>query len=134
MIADYTPTLDAAGSGGHNGPMLTRREVLIGAAAGRAIFAKASQPATPVNFAIPAHACDCHTHIVGDPARFPFFPGRTFTPETALPEEVAALHRALHIERVVMVQPSFYGTDNSCLLYGHESARRHRPRRGRDRR
>ena len=118
MNADYTPTLDAAGSGGHNGPMLTRREVLITAAAGRAMFAKASQPATPVNFAIPAHACDCHTHIVGDPARFPLFPGRTFTPETALPEEMSALHRALHIERVVIVSPSFYGTDNACLLYG----------------
>jgi predicted TIM-barrel fold metal-dependent hydrolase len=98
--------------------MLTRREVLIAAAASRAMFAKASQPATPVNFAIPAHACDCHTHMVGDPARFPFLPGRTFTPETALPEEMSALHRALHIERVVMVTPSFYGTDNSCLLYG----------------
>jgi len=98
--------------------MLTRREVLIAAAAGRAMFAKASQPATPVNFAVPAHACDCHTHIVGDPARFPLFPGRTFTPETALPEEMSALHRALHIERVVIVAPSFYGTDNSCLLYG----------------
>jgi predicted TIM-barrel fold metal-dependent hydrolase len=98
--------------------MLTRREVLIAAAAGRAMFAKASQPATPVNFAVPAHACDCHTHMVGDPARFPLFPGRTFTPETALPEEMSALHRALHIERVVIVAPSFYGTDNSCLLYG----------------
>jgi predicted TIM-barrel fold metal-dependent hydrolase len=81
-------------------------------------FAKASQPATPVSFAVPAHACDCHTHIVGGPDRFPFFPGRTFTPETALPEELSALDRALHIERVVMVTPSFYGTDNSCLLWG----------------
>jgi predicted TIM-barrel fold metal-dependent hydrolase len=98
--------------------MLTRREVLIAAAAGRAMFAKASQPATPVSFSVPAHACDCHTHIVGDPGRFPLFPGRTFTPETALPEEMSALHRALHIERVVIVTPSFYGTDNACLLYG----------------
>jgi predicted TIM-barrel fold metal-dependent hydrolase len=98
--------------------MLTRREALFGAAASRAIFAKASQPVTPVNFTVPTHACDCHTHVIGDPARFPFFPGRTFTPETALPKEMSALHRALHIERVVMVTPSFYGTDNSCLLYG----------------
>ena len=98
--------------------MLTRREALFGAVASRALFAKASQPVTPVNFTVPAHACDCHTHMVGDPARFPFFPGRTFTPETALPREMSALHRALHIERVVIVAPSFYGTDNSCLLYG----------------
>ena len=90
----------------------------MGAAAGRAIFAKASQPATPVNFAIPAHACDCHTHIVGSPDRFPFLPSRTYTPETAPPAEMSALHRALHIERVVIVTPSVYGTDNSATLYG----------------
>ena len=98
--------------------MLTRREALIGAAASRAIFAKASQPATPVNFAIPAHACDCHTHIVGPADRFPFLPSRTYTPETAPPEEMSTLHRTLHIERVVIVTPSVYGTDNSATLYG----------------
>jgi len=98
--------------------MLTRREVLLAAAAGRAIFAKASQPATPVNFAIPAHACDCHTHIVGGPDRFPFWPGRTYTPEMALPKEMSALHGTLGIERVVIVTPSVYGTDNSATLYG----------------
>jgi predicted TIM-barrel fold metal-dependent hydrolase len=98
--------------------MLTRREALMGAVASRAIFAKASQPATPVNFAVPAHACDCHTHIVGDPERFPFSPGRTYTPEMALPEEMSALHRALGIERVAIVTPSVYGTDNSATLYG----------------
>ena len=26
------------------------------------------------------------------------------------------MHRALYIDRVVIVQPSFYGTDNSCTL------------------
>ena len=26
------------------------------------------------------------------------------------------MHRALHISRVVIVQPSVYGTDNSCTL------------------
>ena len=98
--------------------MLTRRELLVGAAASRAIFAKASQPATPVNFAVPAHACDCHTHIIGGADRFPFLPSRTYTPETAPPEEMAALHRALHIERVVIVTPSVYGIDNSATLYG----------------
>ena len=104
--------------------MLTRRDVLIGAlAAGatmhiRSAFAKASQPATPVNFDVPAGACDCHTHIHGDPEKFPFFPGRVYTPETALPEEMAALHRALRLQRVVIVTPSVYGTDNSATLWG----------------
>jgi predicted TIM-barrel fold metal-dependent hydrolase len=81
-------------------------------------LAKAAQPVTPVNFDVPAHACDCHTHIHGDPQRFPFFAGRVYTPLTALPEELAALHRALRVCRVVIVTPSVYGTDNSATLYG----------------
>ncbi len=98
--------------------MLTRREIFAGAAATAAGFAMASQPVTPVNFEVPANACDCHTHIFGDPDKFPFSPGRTYTPETALPGEMAALHRALHVERVVIVTPSVYGTGNSATLYG----------------
>jgi predicted TIM-barrel fold metal-dependent hydrolase len=31
---------------------------------------------------------------------------------------MAALHRALHVERVVIVTPSVYGTDNSATLFG----------------
>jgi len=104
--------------------MPTRREILIGAIAAaatmrmRTSFARASQPATPVNFDVPAGACDCHTHIHGDPETFPYFSGRVYTPETALPEEMAALHRALRMQRVVIVTPSVYGTDNSATLYG----------------
>jgi len=105
--------------------MLSRRDVLIGSAAaaaaglaGRAAkaFGSASQPATPVNFAVPAKSCDCHTHVFGDVRRFPFAPVRVYTPEPASVAEMRSLHRALHTERVVLVQPSVYGTDNSCTL------------------
>lgn len=100
---------------------LTRREALAVAAgvfvAGRA-SGKASQPSTAVNFKVPPGACDCHTHIFPDRAKFPFIAGRTYTPEQSLPEELAAMHRALHVERVVIVTPSVYGTDNSATLYG----------------
>ena len=104
--------------------MLTRRGILLASiAAGvtmqhRNAQATASQPSTPVNFDVPAGACDCHTHIHGDPAKFPFFAGRVYTPEPASPEEMSALHKALHIERVVIVTPSVYGTDNSATLFG----------------
>lgn len=81
-------------------------------------FSKASQPSTPVNFEVPPGACDCHTHIHGDPEKFPFFAGRVYTPESASPEEMSALHKALHIERVVIVTPSVYGPDNSSTLFG----------------
>jgi predicted TIM-barrel fold metal-dependent hydrolase len=105
--------------------MLSRRDVLIGAAAAGAavlvrpvtsVLVAASQPSTPVNFAVPAGACDCHSHIFGDSHRFPFSPTRIYTPEPASIDEMRALHRALHTDRVVIVHPSVYGTDNSCTL------------------
>src|SRR4051812_41629923 len=104
--------------------MFTRRSILLASmAAGismpiRNALSDPSQPATPVNFDVPAGACDCHTHIHPDPAKFPFFSGRVYTPELASPEEMAALHKALHMERVVIVTPSIYGTDNSATLFG----------------
>jgi predicted TIM-barrel fold metal-dependent hydrolase len=82
------------------------------------VLAKASQPISRVNFDIPAGSCDCHTHIYGDPVQFPYFAGRVYTPQTALPEEMAAFHKALGIQRVVIVTPSVYGTDNAATLYG----------------
>src|SRR5579863_8280480 len=103
--------------------MLNRRDLLLASiAAGvamqnRAALAKASQPSTPVNFEVPADACDCHTHI-HLPDKYPFFAGRVYTPEPASPQEMAALHKALHIERVVIVTPSVYGPYNSATLFG----------------
>src|ERR1017187_2137301 len=102
--------------------MLTRRSILLASiAAGvtmqsRDVSASASQPSTPVNFDVPAGACDTHTHIFGDPRRFPFATPRQYTPEQASIAEMTALHRALHTQRVVIVHPSVYGTDNSCTL------------------
>lgn len=105
--------------------MISRRKVLITAAAAGAaslgrcmtpVLAKASQPVTPVGFTVPAGACDCHTHIFGDSKRFPFAPSRTYTPEPASVDEMRSLHQALHTDRVIIVQPSVYGTDNLCTL------------------
>jgi predicted TIM-barrel fold metal-dependent hydrolase len=107
--------------------MFSRRDVLLATiSTGAAMMstnalAKAAQPSTPVNFDVPEGACDCHTHIHGDPEKFPFFPGRRYTPEPASPEEMTALHKALRIERVVIVTPSVYGTDNSATLFGMEA-------------
>jgi predicted TIM-barrel fold metal-dependent hydrolase len=104
--------------------MLSRRNVLLASiAAGvtmnnKDAFSKAAQPSTQVDFDVPAGACDCHTHIHADPAKFPFFSGRVYTPELASPEEMSALHKALHIERVVIVTPSVYGAHNSATQFG----------------
>ncbi len=78
----------------------------------------ASQPQTAVSFAIPEGACDCHVHVFGAAAEFAFVAGRGYTPPPASAAELLALQQALRLSRVVIVQPSVYGTDNSCTLDG----------------
>lgn len=70
------------------------------------------------NMPLPDRACDCHVHLFGPVADYPFAAGRVYTPGDAGEEELLALHRRLGIDRVVLVQPSPYGTDNSRLLAG----------------
>jgi predicted TIM-barrel fold metal-dependent hydrolase len=72
---------------------------------------------TPVAFEVPHGACDCHVHVF-DPARFPYWAGRVYTPPPATAAELLALQHALHMDRVVIVTPSVYGTDNRATLDG----------------
>jgi predicted TIM-barrel fold metal-dependent hydrolase/predicted NBD/HSP70 family sugar kinase len=78
----------------------------------------ASQPSTAISFAVPADACDCHVHVFGAAAEFSFAAGRGYTPPPASAAELAALLEKLRLSRVVVVQPSVYGSDNSCTLDG----------------
>jgi predicted TIM-barrel fold metal-dependent hydrolase len=64
----------------------------------------------------PAGACDCHVHVIGPKRRFPLAPGHRYTPKDALAAELAAMLGRLGMDRVVLVQPSFYATDNACML------------------
>lgn len=77
-----------------------------------------SQPRTAVNFRVPEGACDCHVHVFGTAVEFPFAAGRGYTPPAASAAELAALLEALRLSRVVIVQPSVYGSDNACTLDG----------------
>jgi len=112
---------------------ISRRAVLGAAIAGAAGFFKSSnvlsataaQPATKVGFAVPRGACDCHVHVFGDPQRYPFASARVYTPETASIAELRTCLDALHMDRVVIVQPSVYGTDNRCMV---DAVRELRPR------
>jgi predicted TIM-barrel fold metal-dependent hydrolase len=67
-------------------------------------------------FAMPSGACDSHVHVFGPEDAYP----RVDHPHYTLPDgPVPLLTRmggALGIERFAIVQPSFYGTDNRCLL------------------
>jgi predicted TIM-barrel fold metal-dependent hydrolase len=65
---------------------------------------------------LPTGACDCHTHVVGDVVYYPMVADRHYTPAAA-PHEALLAHMAhTGIQRTVIVQPSFYGTDNRCML------------------
>lgn len=70
---------------------------------------------TPPAFTMPAGACDSHFHV--------FEPGypHVSNPQYTFPDgpigQYAAVAEFLGIERMVLVQPSFYGTDNSLLAY-----------------
>jgi len=115
--------------------MITRRNVLKAAGAASVAASRmtlgpavAPVPKTPVDFAIPRGACDTHVHVVGDPAKYPMSPNRVYTPPTATAGELLALQNFLHLDRVVIVTPSFYGTDNSCSLDAMKQLGRERAR------
>jgi len=62
----------------------------------------------------PANACDCHMHIYD--SRFPVAETAALRPPDALVEDYQQLQRRIGTERLVVVTPSTYGTDNRCTL------------------
>ena len=64
--------------------------------------------------AMPHGACDCHVHIYED--GYPLAPTATFKPPHAPLSAYRQMQRALGLERVVLVQPTGHGFDNTCLL------------------
>ena len=72
-------------------------------------------PSRPI-FKVPAGACDAHCHVFGPGDKFPYSGKRTYTPPDAPAERLRALHKMLGIERVVLVQASVHGHDNSAML------------------
>ena len=73
------------------------------------------RPRTPAH-AVPVPACDTHMHICGPESQFPYSEDRIYTPPDALLPSYLELTDKLGIGRVVFVQPSIYGTDNSAML------------------
>ncbi|HEX6422885.1 MAG TPA: amidohydrolase family protein [Acidimicrobiales bacterium] len=73
-------------------------------------------PHPPRAFVPPPGACDAHCHVFGPAARFPFAPGRSYTPPDAGVDDLARLHARLGLSRAVLVQASCHGTDNAALL------------------
>lgn len=64
----------------------------------------------------PPGACDTHFHVFGPLDRYPVATRERYEPPHAPLEEYLELARRLGIERMVFVQPSAYGTDNTYML------------------
>jgi predicted TIM-barrel fold metal-dependent hydrolase len=95
---------------------ITRRELgslIVGTAASAA--ASRAFGAGPLAD-MPAGAIDVHNHIVGPMAKYPMAASRSYTPPEASVAQLRALRAELGVARNVIVQPSFYGFDNSCLV------------------
>ncbi len=60
--------------------------------------------------------CDSHVHIVGPTDRYPQVPNRTYLAGIATVDELESSAAPSGVGRFVIVQPSFYGTDNRLLL------------------
>lgn len=83
------------------------------------ISSRISQPPDPhprpPTITVPPNACDCHVHLFGDPAKYPYLPDRRYTPSGGSPAEYRHMLRALGLTRAVVVQPAVYG-DNRMTM------------------
>jgi predicted TIM-barrel fold metal-dependent hydrolase len=81
---------------------------------------------TPPQVKAPPLSCDCHFHIFGPYDKFPLDEGRGYTPPAALVDDYLAMADVVGLQRMVIVQPSPYGTDNRATLDAVEQFGRHR--------
>src|SRR4029077_11461809 len=96
---------------------LSRREftAVTGAALAAAALPRSAHAASALP-EMPAGAVDCHNHIMGGQAKYPYTADRAYTPPDATVAQLKALRAQIHTARNVLVTPSVYGNDNRCLV------------------
>jgi predicted TIM-barrel fold metal-dependent hydrolase len=67
-------------------------------------------------YTMPDMACDAHVHVFGAAARYPGAASRQYEPVERSLADYRTMANALGLQRLVLVQPSAYGTDNRCQL------------------
>ena len=65
---------------------------------------------------LPLGSCDTHVHVFGPASTYRLSAGRSYTPQLCTLQQYKSVMQTCGITRAVLVQPSVYGTDNSCLL------------------
>jgi predicted TIM-barrel fold metal-dependent hydrolase len=71
---------------------------------------------TSSTLTLPPLACDCHVHVVGPQSKYPMIAARQYTAPQASIEQLSAHLARVGLQRTVIIQPSFYGTDNRALI------------------
>lgn len=66
--------------------------------------------------AFPPDACDTHVHIYGPQGKYPHGPAPGYIPNLASTAQLHAMLGVIGCGRAVIVQPSYYGYDNSCTV------------------
>jgi predicted TIM-barrel fold metal-dependent hydrolase len=68
------------------------------------------------SFKSPPHGCDSHFHVFGPAEKYAYGSDLRYRPPLAPLSEFLELLETFGLERMVFVQPSAYGLDNSCML------------------
>jgi predicted TIM-barrel fold metal-dependent hydrolase len=74
----------------------------------------------PLAFEVPEGACDSHMHVFGPTDKYKGVPEARYTAPKSDVDTYLATADALHLQRMVFTQASFYATDNSYLLHALE--------------
>ncbi len=74
-------------------------------------------PRTPKK-APPPKSCDSQFHVLGPADKYPVRPGAAYEMPSATWAAALRMHKALGIERGIVVQPTTYGADHSATLDG----------------
>lgn len=86
----------------------------MGDAAARDPAAAGLPVASRPGFRAPPGAVDCHHHVYD--GRFPLVPDAAYRPADATAADYRDFRERLGLDRSVVIQPSVYGSDNSCTL------------------
>jgi predicted TIM-barrel fold metal-dependent hydrolase len=78
-------------------------------------------PRTPAVLPPPL-SCDSQFHVLGPPEKYPVRPGAVYEMPSATAAAGLRMHRALGLQRGVIVQPTTYGADHTVTLDGLAAA------------
>jgi predicted TIM-barrel fold metal-dependent hydrolase len=73
-----------------------------------------SSKSSGISQRMPAHAWDCHMHVTSP--EYPLAVGAAYVPSLHNLQHAMKFESSIGLSNIVLVQPSIYGNDNSCLL------------------